>query len=797
MKQNYIPLFFRKIFKNKISSIINILGISLCVVSVTLILNYVGYEHSYDSFHEKSDRIYRINLTQYKNGELLLESARTDRDLGEVLTESFPEILGFSRLVRNRYNLITIDKNTFVDDAIFYADSSFFNIFDCDVIYGTKNNLLKAPNEAVLKKSISEKYFGNTNPVGKEIRNGIQSYIIVGVIEDFPPNSHLQCDILLSFHNTLMIPPLRMQWNFCDYYTYVLLDSKTSIEKIINQSPDVIQMYNGNFLTQNNIKSVYSFIPIEDIHFSQIEDELVIGNNIMNIRILIAIAIFVIIITVVNYNNLFVSVFLYNLKTVSLKKVFGISRMQLLSEMFIECFFMVFIGFIIGMISFYLISDKLNNYLLNINYTIDMLNSYVYWCVSISGIVLLSILLSIYPFWLSNKISPISIFRGKVLKNLGMKQMAKAFLTIQFLTTFFFLAGTFVVIKQVKYFKNFDSGLKLDNTIVVKIPSNSQMLYEKMKVFKSELEKESAIADITLASAIPGSQMGHIDVYKKNDFKKEKKTVGLVFVDDKYFNYYDIKLLKGNNNDFIENEYEQNIIVMNESAYKLLNYSDNEIMQDSKIIWDDQELNVVGVVKDFKITSLKYGQEPVIFKLSKKHGFDYCSIRYFPNRFDETIKTVKTDFENYLQLPFEFVLLKDMLNNQYASEIRFGRFFGLFTIVLVALSLIGIWVLSYFNLLKKQKDMAIRKVLGASPLVILKATYNDLFITILIAFILATPISYIILNKWIENFSYNITIGIWFFIIPLGIIVTISFLMIIFHVIKLIKTSPAHILRYE
>jgi putative ABC transport system permease protein len=798
MKKNYIFQFFRKLFKNKISSTINVIGIAVSVASITFILNYVVFECNYDSFHEKSDLIYRVNRTQYKDGAVFAESARTDRELGEVLSDNLPEVLDFTRMVKNRYNLINVDENIFVEKSIFFVDTSFFSIFSCKGIYGNQKKFLRNPNTAVLSKHISEKYFGDIDPVGKEIRNGRQFYTVVGVIDDFPADSHFDFDILLSFHNTLKIPPMRIPWNFCDYYTYMLLDNNASINKVADDSQDLILAKKGRNNAQANIETKYSFTPIGDIHlYSHYNDELKQGNDILNIQILIAVAVFVFLIAAINYNNLFSSVFLYNLKAVSLKKMFGVNKMSMFLEIFIDCLLLVFIGFVFGMVLCNLFFENLNDFILNTHSFQGIHTKPLFWGICIVGIIIFSFLLSVYPFWLSNKVNPLSIFRGKVLGKFGMKQFASFFLSVQFFISFFFLAGTFTVIKQVKYFKDYNSGQKIENTMIIKIPSNSRMLYNRMKVFRAELENVAIVEDISLASAIPGSIVRHIDSYSKSDVNKGKRTVGLVYIDDRYFDFFGVKQMGGNKTRLDEIGDDRNVVLMNESAYRLFNFSKNGSFENEKIVWDKKEHEIVGVVEDFKITSLKFGQEPIVFKLSQKTGFDYCAIRYMPNKLEETLPIVKTKFEDCFHLPFEYTLANEFLENQYLPEIRFGRLFGLFSFVIIVLSLMGIWALSHYNLMKKQKEMAVRKVMGARSLDIIRAAYHDLGISVIVTYILAMPVSFFIMNKWLENYSYKISVGVWFFSIPLITVVVISCITLVFHGWKLIKTSPVYALRYE
>ncbi len=802
MWKNYLKISVRSILKNKKISLINIIGLAAGLASSLIIFAYVNNELSYDKFHKNYESIYRIN-TNLKMGNNEINLAMSTPTLGKTMSEEYPEITTYTRIRKTNEFTLNIDEKSFDEKDLFYADSTFFDVFTYKVINGDPEEILNAPFSILLSEQKAKKYFGNDNPIGKKLIIDEHEYTVTGILEDIPLNTQMYCEFLISY-NTLDaidklagITPQGGFMKFQDDYVYLLVKPESDLQKLSEQM---------NILVDENVpehfKPMYnvSLMPLKDIYFSKdVTGELEPIGNKKYIWIFLTISGILILIAAINFMNLSTSRYMHRVREVGMRKVFGAHRKHLIYQFMGESMTITLIALIIGIITAELLNPVLDNFIGK-----DLEISFFSNIEMFGFLVLITIFIGLisgsYPALFLSKFSPLDVFKLNSINGESGINIRRLLVIIQFTIASGLIIFTIFIFSQIHYARNADLGFNKENIALLSI-SNPQLL-PRFETLQKELKSLPDITDVSLATSFPGSNeliMQNIPLAEGSD---ENVMVQRVEADHYYAQTMQVEIAEGR---FFSEKHpsdQQDAIVINETAAKELNL-ENPIGS-TIISGKESKRTVIGVIKDFHSHSFRNKIQPMIFIPKQEvNAESYAitrsmAIRMNKNKTNETLRLIENKWiEMYPESEFNYEFLDDAYRNQYASDIKMGKLYLYFSLLIILISCLGMYGLASFSTEKRMKEIGIRKILGGSVQNISVLLSKQFMVLVLISFIISTPIVYYLVEKWLRDFQYHIDINWLPFGIGLILMFTIALTSILIQILKATKTNPAEILRYE
>ncbi len=801
MLRNYFQVAIRSLLKNPISTFVNIAGLVIGMTAFILIIQYVRYELSYDNFHEKGDRIFRIQQDRYNKGVITTQWAAGCSAVGQALFENFPEVENFTRFQKLEGVFSYGDKN-FREENIYAADTSFFKVFSFSLVEGDKNTILRNSMEMVLSETTARKYFGDENPIGKSLRfNGGPELMITGIFRDVPVNSHLKPDILVSWETLVRFQGknINTAWQWDAFFNYILLNPSTDYKEFEAKIPAFVEKEIGQDLERWNAGVVFHLQPLKSIHLhSDYMFEAEVNGNARSVFALLIIAIFLVVIAWINYINISTSRSLERARETGMRKVAGASRNQLITRFLLESVLVNLLAIFLAFILVQLFSDFFNGFF---SEKLDFsLNSNAgFWGV-ISGIFIAGALISgIYPAFVLSSFKPATVFKGSQELKVGGMGMRRVLVIIQFSLSLLMISGTLVVFRQISYMQHYDLGVNIDNTVVLRGPSVNDSTYaETFNAFKAELLRNSDIEMITASTAVPGRQplwnAGGIRLLSQGE--DETNQYRIIGIDYDFVDFYGLSIVEGRN---FSKEFGRNseTVLFNENAIKLLGFEDYASAMNRQIFFWGDTFSIVGVVKNYHQEGLKVNQEPLIFRFFENTN-NYYSIRVNPGNIQKALNFIEAQWRTFFPgNPYEYFFLDDYYNEQYKNELQFGKILNLFSLLAIMIACLGLFGLSSYTTMQRTREIGIRKVMGSSVMNCILLLTRFFMIQILIAIPVGLGTGYLIMSGWLKNFAYRIEIGWWFFIIPVFLLVMIAILTVSAQIIKTARVNPAESLRYE
>jgi len=803
MLRNYFTTAFRNLIKNKIFSVINITGLALGITACLLISVYVNYETGYDKNIDDVDNLYRVLYNRVSETGEKVEFASASPTVGPAIAEHFPEIEEFARAYRIEGTL-SINKKSFREDKMFWAEPNFLELFSYEMIYKSADTLLSQPNTMVISDAIAHKYYGDKNPTGEiVILNGKQAFKIVGVFKSQPSNMHFDADILLSYINwekQLGPSVLTYGWVYSGFYTYVKVKPNTNLTEMNTKIEDYINEELGEFMALYKLKIGYKLQPVTDIHLtSHFMHELKPNGNKNSIIFLYIISWFIILIAWINFINLLTINSIKRSSEISLRKVLGGTSPQLIKQFLLES---ILINSIALLFAFVIIEAGFPFFskLTGIPSSYNMWNKFWFFQ-NVSIIFLVGTLLAgSYPIWgiLSKKI--VATLRSGFTGSKKAVFLRKALVVFQFSMAVILIAGTISVYKQLQYLKSQESGINKSNILIVNTPRIGEKdILNQRKAFKDELYKLPFIENVSFSSVIPGmhNMFNRGGIHKLGDDPNTGKNYRITEIDHNFTNVYSNVFIAGKN---LSGDYNSDAssVIINLAASELLGFENAEKAIGEKILIRGLENTIVGVIENFHQESPRLDFEPQIFRLAQQPS-GYFSIKLSDTKNLNKIQSkIETQYKEFFSgNPFDYFYLEDYYKDQYKTEERFGEVFGIFSLLALFITSLGILSLSAFSAAQRKKEIGIRKVMGASMnqiLILLSKSYISL---LMISFIIAIPIIYYAINKWLENFANKMELTVWIFIIPIILISVFSLITVIFQSMKTAKDNPADSLRYE
>ncbi len=792
---------------------LNIAGLTIGMSCCLLIFHYVSYEKSYDKFEPDSKQIVRVRLDSYQQGVLAYKSATSYPAIGPTLKKDFPEVQNFCRLIDNDLLLSNEELNKkFSENKGYYADPSAINMFGLQFIKGNPQTALNAPDKIILSESTAKKYFGSEEALGKILvnRNGADaaSFEVAGIYKDFPANSHLIMQYLVSY--ATLGKELRLQgdssnasetgWGWYDFYVYVQLKPGVDYAKLETKLPAFTDKYiNSNeWMKANNRRNELHLIPLNDIHlYSNYNQEAEVNGNGQAIIFLFLIAIFIICIAWINYINLATARSVERAREVGVRKLLGAVRSSLIRQFITESFVMNFISLLLSLIIFFGLLNAFDFFTGRNNYTGVALTS-SYWLVFFALFFCGTFLSGLYPAFVLSGFRPVIVLKGAFKNTSSGQLLRKSLIVLQFVTSVVLIAGTIVVFQQVGFMRNQKLGLDINQTLVLKGPQTlGDSLYQNTyQPFKSDILQMPAIKNIASSTSVPGDE-----IYWTNGSRRlgsDQSVVSLynLGIDYDFIPSYDIKMDAGRN---FSKQFgtDKKTAILNETASKLLGFKNAAAAIGEKIARNGDTLTLIGVASDFHQLGLQKNIDPMILVLVPNRS-NFYSLKVNEANMQQTIASLNQVWNKYFPKdPFDYFFLDESFGQQYKADVLFGKVFGVFAFLAVLIACFGLLGLSAYNVLQRTKEIGVRKVLGASISNIVMLVSKDFIKLVLIAFVIASPLTWIVMHNWLNDFAYRINISAWIFIVAGLLSLFIALITISFQAIKAAVANPVKSLRTE
>lgn len=793
MLKHLFSIFLRNISKHKLSALINIFGLSAGMICCILIFLYVQYELSYDRFHEKNERIFRLVLER-KGIDNVRSDVTAPPILAPTLKNYFPRIINTVRFLNmdNPAPLISSVEKRFQEKQIYFVDKEVFSVFTIPFVSGNSSEALLKPNSVVITEDIAKKYFGEQTPLGKILSLNDSLFLeITGVVKNMPSNSTLKFGFLVSFstlYNWLGKDFINSwQNNMCQ--TYLLLQTEHDTEALTNELPRFISRH---FDESNSLRKIY-LQPLNRIHLYSFKDfNLTSGGDINYALSLTAIAVLVLIIACFNYINLSSAKFIYRLKEIRLKKIMGATYKQIAFQFFMEGLLLMFIIFLISLFIVFLILPYFSN-VIGRNLSLNSINDWKLLIIPLLIIMIAGLLAGVYPVYFIFFSKQVTSLQNNRIAGYGRTYLKKMLVIIQFSLTTILFTGTWIVFDQINFMQNSRLGFEGDNVAVV--PIRNEKLRLNRDALKEQLLKQTGVLGVGSAALLPGGPVGKTQFHI--DGPGHSGTMSMLWVDKDFISTLGIRLMAGRDfsGEFTSDAAEAFII--NEEALSQLGFkTPNEAIGKTLDLTGRKKGTVIGVVKNFHLTSLKRRIEPLVMYLWP--WSNYVLIRLDGGKIPETIAGIKNIYATFDPGSLTDIrFLSDNFAAFYESEKQFEKVAFIFTLLSILVACLGLFNLSKFTSERRVKEIGIRRVLGASVFGLIGIQLKEYLALLFLSNAVAIPVTSFIMTKWLQNFAYRIDINSTTFIICCLMSLLTAFLTVIYHSAKAALCNPVDSIKYE
>lgn len=806
MLKNYLKIAFRNLLKSKGYSLINILGLTVGLSCCILILLHIEDEFSYDTFFPKGDRIHRMAL------ERIYPDHRTFYSIipagyAEVVEEEFPEVESAVRLFNFGQNaVVKHEDRSFIEQNFVWADSNFFDVFDLTLVQGDPETALKGPNKVVLNRETAQKYFAGESPIGKTLETDFGDYEVTGVVQNVPPNSHFEIDFLGSSATI----GVAQQQNFISFsaHTYLLLHPAASPDQVEAKIPEIVERYAGGQIEREQGISFeqyqaagngyrYFLQPLQSIHlYSNLEGEFKPNGNITYVYVFISISIFVLLIACVNFMNLATARSADRAKEVGIRKVMGSDRRQLIMQFLTESVALSLISLVlaVGVIQMVLpwFNDLVDKQLL-LNLTGQS------WILpGLLGFALfVGLLAGSYPAFYISSLNAVEVMKGKFQSNRKGIWLRNGLVIFQFSISIILIAGTMVVYNQMQFIRNKQLGFDKEEVMIV---NRANALEDQASAFKQQLKNISFVRSVSGASAVPGGFYFGFQFQEENT--PEVVTTRAMSVDDNYVETLGLQMVTGR--DFSESFNDSLNVLVNEAVVRLLGVAAEEAVG-MRFTTDNvgnqlSTFTIAGVVGDYNYQSLHTAIEPLVI-LSTEGGFSFepvIAVRLEPGNASKAVQELEAMWKEFAPgEPFLFSFLDTELDQLYQSEQRSSTIFSLFTALAIIIASVGLLGLAAYTAYQRTKEIGVRKVLGATVPNVVFLLSKDFARLVIVAFLVAAPLAWIVMQQWLENFAYRIEMSMMTFIWAGLIALVIAWLTISWQAVSAALANPVESLRSE
>ncbi|MDN5204713.1 ABC transporter permease [Fulvivirgaceae bacterium BMA10] len=797
MIRNYIKISTRYILKEGIYSVIKIFGLATGLAASLIIGLFVLEDLSFDQFHSKKDRIVRVLTIDSAQGVQSQDVGVSQPALGHAAMAEIPEVVSAVRVVPNGVRRLRVNDQEFKSEQSIDTESAFFEIFDFEIVEGQRDSVLNEPRSVVLTESLAKKLFGNESPIGKSLQMGTAELNIKAVMKDPPPNSHLQFDMVGS----LVAPEGNegwqnwlTSWGSLSCFNYLLLNEpKEDLQPIIDKLIDL--------KTKNEAAEFFTptLQKLNDVHLRS-EHILFESNHaksdINKVYIMISISLVILILASVNFMNLVTAKSSNRAKEMGVRKVMGGLRNQLIYQHLTESILIVLLSFIAALMLTSVSISPLNM-LYNRQAEISVLWQPEMILAMLAFLILLGIFAGAYPAFILSAFRPSNVLKGTFKSGKTGQFVRKGLVIFQFIISISLIVGAGVIFQQMDYIQKRNMGYERER--VVSLALQGQAMRQHLPVLREELLQQSSIINVGTSSVRIGQQLGRNSIYPEGRSEEENFITSAMTIDDRYLNAMKMEIMAGRNFNRDSESDSASAILINQELARMLEWSDpvGKIIRLNTGQNTQTEFTVIGVVKDFNFATVQHPIEPVYMRYNKQNGV--VAIKLAKNI---DINQAMADLEGawkkvFPQNIFEYSFLDDDFNALYEKETAFANMFSHLTILAILIAILGLFGLSAFAVEQRTKEIGVRKVLGARVGQLVAMLSKEFIVLVTIAFVLACPIAWYGMTKWLESFVYRIDIGVMVFVISAIITITVTILTVIWQSFKAATASPAISLRDE
>ncbi len=804
MFQNNIKVALRNFLKNKVYGTINLSGLIIGMVSCLIISLYVFQELSYDGFHNDSDNIYRVQMNRYDGNELLFESAVTFPAVGPALKNDLPETNEFLRILPfgtgiYRYSSPDGGIISFNEIRSVYADANFFTLFNFKLLKGNPQEVLNQPMQIVLSNETAKRYFNEVDPIGKSINFRGEDFVVSGVMENMPVNSHMNFDIIISLSSWNNYDQFEEIWGWYDFYTFVKLDPGSDNRVSESKMTAFMRKYNGELYDETGRWETLHLQPITGIHlYSNLNWDMGDNGGGDMIYFLMVIAGIILIIAWVNFINLSTARAIKRAREVGVRKSVGAQKRQLMGQFMMESFLYNLIAIMISVGLTYLILPYFNS-ANDLSISVQLISSKIFILSLLAVLVLGTLASGTYPAFLLTSFRPSIVLKGKVSKQPGSNLFRKILVVFQFAASVILILGTVTVVRQMKFMKSQDLGINIDQTLVLNALSSADSRQEmegRVQKLKNELLLFPSIKSFAMSSDVPGTENFGIGPLAIKSKPESLQDTYRVFVDYSFFEDMEVEFLSGRNysTEFVT---DTSAVIINDVAMRQFQIESPEKAMDEIIVRGDNEFRIIGVIKSYHEASLREELNPSIYYLSPRWE-NYLCLKISTKNLDQTLAQVKGAWKSsFPDAPLDYFFLDQHFNQHYRADERFNNIFMTFAAMAVFVACLGLFGLVSFTAEQSVKEISIRKVLGSSVQGIVFMLSKDFIKLIIIALIIAFPVAYLIMQQWLTGFAYKTDLSPFIFVFAGVVTLSIAIFTVSFQSLKAARTNPAEILKNE
>jgi putative ABC transport system permease protein len=811
MYRNYLMIAWRNLLKKKGYSAINILGLALGIACCLLIFMYVDYERSFDTYHTKGDRIYRV---LHGSREETTDSywVWSNAPIGQALLDNFPEIdkvvqfSGRSDILLTRGDIApeageTPLQPSHQEEDVFFMDSTAFDVFSWKLIKGDPKTALVAPYSIVLTESAAKKYFGDEDPLGKTLKGSDSpgranpgEYLVTGVMEDVPANSHFRFNMLLSMTTFRKSnPELWNAWGYADFYTYFLANEQFDLAKFEEKEPEFIKRM------MKNPDSKYKIViePLKDMYLGTVaQRQPGETGNISNLYIFSIIGLFVLTIAIINFMNLSTARSMERWKEVGIRKSIGAERKSLVSQFMGESFVIVGFSMAVALVIVVIALPSMNSITgrtMTINHFITLQSAG--WL--IAATLLIGLIAGSYPAFVLSSFNPVAVLKGMGKTGKLGVALRRGLVVFQFSLSIALIAGTIVVYFQMNHILNKDLGFDKEQMLILDYNYDGKVNSIR-EALKTEMESIPSVVSSSYTRSVPGGYFPNAYteiVTPDGEMKGDAQPVFQVGID--FINHYGLELVAGRS---YSRDYPSDTIgglVLNEAAARQYGYSNPADIVGKKYKQWGREGEVIGVLKNFNYISLHKSIEPLTLPF-EPYACRYMTLKVKPSDVAQTIEQVREVWSRLApHRPFLYSFLDDDFDRQYQKDVNFRKLFLTFSSLAILIACLGLFGLATYTAELRTKEIGIRKVLGANVNSIVALLSRDFIMLIAIAMLLATPVAWYSMSRWLEGFAYRIDMQFWIFLLAGFVAIIIAAVTIGFQALKAARGNPVNSLRSE
>lgn len=804
----YLRIAIRNLIREKKYALFLLSSICIGFSTFIIVSGYVFYEKGFDRVFPDNKNIYRVTTDVYNANEIKLSIPECERGVAAYLKERYPDVVAAGYLTATNNPQYKIGEEIFSSNHIYHASSGFLEVFSIALVQGNKPEILSRPYTAIISESMARNYFGSTNPVGQILfKYPVFEYTIEGVFQDIPEQAHFSADVLLSFHDDMHLPPpAKAQWGETGFYTYLKLKDKTDINLLETGINHIVAENKKNSFEKTNVQHKYHLQPLNEIHLhSDLKDELETNSRAEYVYLIFIVGVLILAASGLNYIQFSFSGLINSAKKTGVKKINGASHAEIVFSLLAESLVIHLAALVLSFSFAWLLIPVIrtqfgislepvfyNRVFLGILFSITVVSIFV------NGIL---------PALFINRFNSLALLTLKckpVSRGISFRQVI---VVAQFAIIIAIVSGIAGMNKQVNFLVQKDKGFDASNTIVVKVPQNirkNSQRINNLQAFEHDLLSHSCITGISSSNKVPGDLPAYNFNFKEVQSGKGGKAA-MIVADKNYINNYKINLLAGSNF-FTQNaEGETNGCIINRAGLGALGFQNPEDALGRIIKMEDEsgmqnfELPVTGVSENVDFSDAKRKHEPIVLvNWTEEMLWGNYSLKTSTTDFASVLPFIREKFiATFPNYPFEYVILEDYYNTQFKTENQLIKIFRLFTVVAVLISVMNLFAISWLVSTARVKEVGIRKVNGAKVSEILTLLNKDFVRWLMFAFIIATPVAYFAMNKWLENFAYKTTLSWWIFALAGLLALGIALLTVSWQSWRAATRNPVEALRYE